>query len=659
MCGIFGVFKKSGLNLEDRWLLRRMADNQVHRGPDGEGFHVSKSVAIGMRRLAIIDPNGGWQPIYNEDRSIALVANGEIYNFVELRRDLIARGHRFETGSDCETIIHLYEEYGADCVGHLRGMFAFALIDERNNKLILARDRMGEKPLILAEFNEHLVFCSELSGLVGSGAIPFEMDPNAIKMFYYWGYIPEPLSAVKNTRKLAAGSIFEIDLQTGVRQEKKYWCLEDAPPIEGDAIEIIRNEIKKIGEITMRSDVPIGIGLSAGIDSSAIAALAKKHARQPITAFSIGYSGKSWQDESFMAEDFAHELGIPFHRAVLDVERVVREFPEMCLRRDEPIADLAGSSIYALMRLSREHNVPVLLSGLGGDELFWGYSWHRNAVYKNQRKRALLAGDANILNYLKFRSPPISVTGFINWLGDGAGFLGGIREWKQDFKTNPDRLIFWDEVRDFRIAESGLDAISGPNLRTSTLSAAEPFTSQKYWNDIETSMTERICSTYLRSNGLDQTDRLSMACSVEGRVPFVDYRIAELAVGLRKSKSDLDLGHKGRLKAAFSDLLPQNILTRPKRGFAQPWRIWIRELMLNFSSDISSGFLVNEGMVNRDATLSMAKVFDHFRRPYPFALETLVLEQWARGMSALIPKRNENHSAEPILTNSQYLRFGP
>ena len=241
-------------------------------------------------------------------------------------------------------------------------MFAFALIDERNNKLILARDRMGEKPLILAEFNEHLVFCSELSGLVGSGAIPFEMDPNAIKMFYYWGYIPEPLSAVKNTRKLAAGSIFEIDLQTGVRQEKKYWCLEDAPPIEGDAIEIIRNEIKKIGEITMRSDVPIGIGLSAGIDSSAIAALAKKHAKQPITAFSIGYSGKAWQDESFMAEDFAHELGIPFHRAVLDVERVVREFPEMCLRRDEPIADLAGSSIYALMRLSREHNVPVLLS---------------------------------------------------------------------------------------------------------------------------------------------------------------------------------------------------------------------------------------------------------------------------------------------------------
>lgn len=171
-------------------------------------------------------------------------------------------------------------------------------------------------------------------------------------------------------------------------------------------------------------------------------------------------------------------------------------------------------------------------------------------------------------------------------------------------------------------------------------------------------MTERICSTYLRSNGLNQTDRLSMACSVEGRVPFVDYRIAELAVGLRKTKSDLNLGHKGRLKAAFSDLLPQNILTRPKRGFAQPWRIWIRELMLNFGSDISSGILVHEGMVNRDATLSMAKGFDNFRRPYPFALETLVLEQWARGMSALIPKRNENNGAEPILTNSQHLRFG-
>ena len=657
MCGIFGVFNRSGINREDRWLLRRMADNQVHRGPDGEGFYVSKSVAIGMRRLAIIDPSGGWQPIYNEDRTIALVANGEIYNFLELRRDLIGRGHKFETGSDCETIVHLYEEYGNDCVSHLRGMFAFAIIDERNNKLILARDRMGEKPLILTESNEHLVFCSELSGLVGSGAIPFEMDLNAIKMFYYWGYIPEPLSAVKNTRKLAAGSILEINLETGVRQEKTYWRLEDAPPIEGDAIEIIRNEIQNIGQITMRSDVPIGVGLSAGIDSSAIAALAKKYATKPVTAFSIGYEGTAWQDESYMAEDFARELGIPFHREVLDVQRVVREFPEMCLRRDDPVVDLTGSSIYALMRLSRDHNVPVLLSGLGGDELFWGYSWHRNAIYKNQRKRSLLSGNANILNYLKLRPPPISVTGFINWLSDGAGFLSGIGEWKKDLKTNPNRLIFWDEIRDFRIAENGLDSVSGHKLRDSTLSGAEPFTSPSYWYDLETSMTERICSTYLRSNGLNQTDRLSMACSVEGRVPFVDYRIAEIAVGLRKTKSDLDLGHKGRLKSALSDIVPQNIFSRPKRGFSQPWRIWIRELMCTFGSEMSSGILVAENIINRDAAVSMAKGFDFLQRPYPFALATLVLEQWARGMLALSPNGKEVQNKEPNLTNSRQLKL--
>ena len=253
--------------------------------------------------------------------------------------------------------------------------------------------------------------------------------------------------------------------------------------------------------------------------------------------------------------------------------------------------------------------------------------------------------------------PPISVTGFINWLSDGAGFLSGIGEWKKDLKTNPNRLIFWDEIRDFRIAENGLDSISGHKLRDSTLSGAEPFTSPSYWYDLETSMTERICSTYLRSNGLNQTDRLGMACSVEGRVPFVDYRIAEIAVGLRKTKSDLDLGHKGRLKSALSDIVPQNIFSRPKRGFSQPWRIWIRELMCTLGSEMSSGILVAENIINRDAAVSMAKGFDFLQRPYPFALATLVLEQWARGMLALSPNGNEVQNKEPNLTSSRQLKL--
>jgi asparagine synthase (glutamine-hydrolysing) len=635
MCGIFGVFRRGGLVDDDRWLLRRMADAMIHRGPDGEGFHLDGQAGIGMRRLAIIDPSGGWQPLFSEDGQIALVANGEIYNFVELRRDLEARGHQFQTGSDCETIVHLYEEYGTDCVQHLRGMFAFALIDRRRRRLIIARDRMGEKPLLLAEQGDRLIFCSELTGLVGARAVPFEIDPEAIKLFYYWGFIPEPVSPVIGTRKLPAGSMLQIDLESGRREERVYWRLEDAPPIEGDPVERIREELDIVGRITMRSDVPLGVALSAGIDSSAIAMLAKRCADQPVSALSIGYEGNTLQDESRLAEAFAREIGIPFHRVEVSVDRVVENFPQMCLRRDDPVLDISGSSIFELMRGTHAHGFRVLLSGLGGDELFWGYPWHRRSVEQSENKRRMLRGEGSILDYLRMQRPPLSITGLINWMESLGGLLAGVRAWRRDARSDPNRLVFWDQIRDFQLAERRFSSFAGDAMKDCQTSAAAPFTGAMFWDNLDVSLTERLCATYLRCNGLAQTDRLSMACSVESRVPLVDYRIAEVVIGLRKVRSDREFGHKHLLRQALRDVVPEQVLQRRKRGFTPPWRTWIARLMQRYGDDMARGQVCGRGIVTAAAAEQLRSGFDGLGRIKPFALETLVLEQWAQGMASL------------------------
>jgi asparagine synthase (glutamine-hydrolysing) len=658
MCGIFGVVRTDGLRVEDRWLMRAMADRLHHRGPDGEGFYLTRAAGIGTRRLAIIDLQGGWQPLFNEDRSLAIVANAEIYNFVELRGELEARGHRFSTRSDCETILHLYEEHGAECVRLLRGMFAFALIDEPNQKLLLARDRMGEKPLSIVDREDGLVFCSEQLGLVGAGAVPFEMDPDAIKLYYHWNFIPEPMSALRGVRKLPAASTLEVDLRTGRRDERIYWRLEDAPPIEDEPVGRLRAELDTIGKIIIRSDVPVGVGLSGGIDSSGVAALARKYSTQSVSGFTIGYEGMEWQDERALAREFARHLDIPLHELRLGLDRVVPEFPEMCLHRDEPLSDWSGSAFYALMKLSRDHGVPVLLIGQGGDELFWGYPWVRQAVGANHRKARLHADRANLLDYLRVHPPPISLAGLAYWAEDGAGLIRGVRDWRRDRRTRQERMVFYDVRPEFRDAERRLHHVAGPALADASLSPAWPFTGEELWSSVETSVTRLICDTFLRANGLVMGDRLSMARSVECRVPLVDYRLAEVVVGLRKVKSDLPLGHKGWLKQALAEVVPPFVFQRPKRGFTPPWRRWTRALMDSYGPEMTDGVLVERGMLQRGAAESFLGGFDGLGRPMPLAFPSLVLEQWARGMTELARSALDEQSkrrGEPDLNDSREL----
>ena len=655
MCGIFGIVRPSGLTAEDRWTVRHLADAMVHRGPDGEGFHVEGNAAIGMRRLAIIDPATGWQPLYNEDQSIIVVANGEIYNHVELRERLRQKGHEFRTGSDCETIVHLYEEYGDDCVHHLRGMFAFAVLDVRRSRMLLVRDRMGEKPLYVVSRGDHLVFCSELIGLCGAGVILPELNLEAVREYFFWGFIPEPAAPLLGVNKLPAGERLAIDLRTGTTSQSRYWSLADAPPVVGDPVDVIKEELNLMSRIVMRSDRPVAVGLSAGIDSSAIAVFAKQFASQDVGCISVGYEGRPFQDESAMAAEFAQSIGLRHFRVQLGADEIVRDFPAVCLHRDEPIADIAGSSIYALAGASHDLGFPVLCSGLGGDELFWGYEWHRQCVHRSEVLRRALAGDAHIRDYLSFRRPPVSYVGMLQWLRDGGGLLSGLRQRRRDRSCSPDQLHFWDMTEEFRSADAFLPSIAGPALAAARSDPSRHFRGSHLWSDLGVSLTDVICSTYLRSNGLGQTDRLFMSRSVESRVPFVDARLAEVVVGLRKANPDHELPRKTWLKQALAGIVPEEVMRRRKRGFTPPWRVWTRRLMSAYGNQLAGGLLVEEGVLNRRAAEQLSRGVDGLGRPVPLAFSALVLEQWFQGIRA-IPRPPAHPTGEPSLPRSPHFR---
>lgn len=635
MCGIYGVVEMGGICDADRELLRRLSSSLVHRGPDGAGEHVGDCVGIGMRRLSIIDLDHGFQPLWNERHTIALVANGEVYNYVELRDRLSAAGHRFGSGSDCETIVHAYEEYGDEFLHHLRGMFAFALLDIESRRLILARDRLGEKPLYLHERGSRLVFTSELQSMVASGAVPFELDSAAIHDYLMWGFVPEPHSAVAGTRKLGPGHRIDIDLASGKRVERRWWDAMSAPPIDAEPAHVISETLEGIGRIISRSDVPVGVALSGGVDSNLVAALALRHRPQGIHAFTVGYSGRSRHDETHMAAQSARRLGIPHSVVRLEPDAVADGFSDLCLRRDEPIADISGSGYLALMRLSKDHGVPVLMLGQGGDELFWGYPWAVTAVRETIRKMALLRGEVGFWQYARPSRPPMSRPGLTSWLLGGFGIGNGIRSFRRDRLSSPDRIVFWDARESWQRAEDGERCLASDDFvaRTRDVDSSRFFTGPELYERPDLAVTGLLLKTYLLGNGVNQCDRLSMACSVECRLPLIDYRLVEVAIGLQKAAPDWQQPRKQRLLSGARDFVPPEVYARRKRGFTPPWRAWMKAIFRKHGRDLVRGVLYEHGVV-RDLT-GVTSPLDAVGRPRELMIPLLILEQWARGMKRL------------------------
>lgn len=651
MCGICGLIGGTPLSAEEIERARSMNAAQFHRGPDGAGEHLSQQVVLAMRRLAIIDLTGGWQPLYNEDKSLILVANGEVYNFVELRRELESRGHTFRTKSDCETIIHAYEEYGLDFVHKLRGMYAFALHDTNRRRVIIVRDRMGEKPVYLHEQPGRVLFASEMKGILASGMVRFELDPHAVNDYYHFQYVPEPNTAVVGIRKLPPANMLIIDLDPWKVEQRCYWRMEDAPPLTGDPKKLIRDCLEEIGQLITRSDVPVGVALSSGLDSSTVAWLAAKNSPGRIHALSIGYAGRPHMDERARAKQFAEHLGMPFHDYEVPPEEVADCFPERVFAKDDPIADISGHGYYALSRLARQHNIPVLLQGHGIDELFWGYSWVRSAVISSMKKCGRLpVTTADRLSILrKFFPKNMSRKALRDWAFFVGGLLTGWRSIRPAAGAGANVVDFYNIAEEFEMGRYASAKIFPESFRQRLINhrPEDWFTVPAPWPDLGVLITKLTCNSYLLENGMAQGDRLGMAWAIELRLPFVDYKLVETAIGLRKASPDHILPPKARFREVIKDMLPEWVLNRPKTGFTPPSQAWVAALVDRYGRDLSTGYLVEHGVLDAKAAKWISR--EHMRiSAWPTTLyKTLVLEWWARSMA----QHAQYRPASEILAN--------
>jgi asparagine synthase (glutamine-hydrolysing) len=626
MCGICGIVTRDSLPNDD--LVGTLMGRLAHRGPDGEGRFAGEHVQLGMRRLAIIAPANGQQPIFNTDRSVTIVANGEIYNYVELRNEFQAQGVRFTTGSDIETIVHAYDRHGLDFVHRLRGMFAFALWDSKRRRLVLGRDRMGEKPLYLAIGPDRVVFASELRALIAAGVVPVELDPVAVHEYFHYSFVPEPRTPLKGVVKLPAGHLLIVDVDPWRVEQRHYWRLLDAAPIDAEPATTLRRELEEVARIVVRSDVPVGIALSGGLDSSAVAALTARTYPGQLTAFTVGYRGRHRSDEREDALALAKHLDLPVVELEIDEDEIVEDFETLVAERDDPIADIAGEGYRAIMRAARRHSIPVIMLGQGGDELFWGYGWVRDAVALAQAKDQ----GTGEWGYGPLRSALRSISLAVR-RRNGARLTA----------ASAGRLPFYDLAAVFHSAEGRTLSLYPPVLRAelADVDAGALFHYPRPWERPDLLVTSLICSTYLIENGMAQADRLGMASSIEVRLPLVDYRLAETVIGLRKTQRDDALAPKAWLKAALEGVLPDWVLHRPKRGFTPPTEAWHRRIFERLGTLLDQGALVGHGILTAKAAKALSGGPFPPGSTVPLSFKALVLELWLRDALAIQPASRE------------------
>jgi asparagine synthase (glutamine-hydrolysing) len=558
-----------------------MTDAIRHRGPDSDGFFVKDNVALGMRRLSIIDLETGDQPIANEDGSIHVVFNGEIYNHVELRAMLRQKGHTFATQADTEVIVHLYEEYGEECLSHLRGMFAFALWDGPRERMMLARDRMGQKPLYYAERPEALIFGSEIKCLKQWPDLPLDIDYEAIHHYLTLQYIPDPWSGYSNIKKLlpAHYAIWE----SGTFRTQRYWDIAYQPKLDLPEEELhsqLRAEFEDAVRVRMISDVPLGAHLSGGIDSSLVVAMMANMSDRPVKTFSIGFKEEAFSElkhARIIAERYStehHEFNVSYG----DIPQIMERIVDAC---DEPFADSSALPMYYLSELTRQH-VTVALNGDGGDELFGGYQRYRLDRFANHYARLPRLLTQKLIPAIANRLPePVNVP-------IGSNYIAGIRRLQQVADIQPGASIvrwgsYFNESMKRKLWRperyETLKNTDSASILCASFSAADA-----------TSFLDRTLYTdstnYLPGDLLVKADRMTMAHSLEGRSPFLDHKLVEWAARLPESQKLHGGNHKRILKEAFPDLLPSSITQRAKQGFGIPIGEWFRGPLKTWSQDI-------------------------------------------------------------------------
>ncbi len=557
MCGICGVcFVHTG-RPADPELLERMNSSIVHRGPDEGGMHVHGCVGLAMRRLSIIDLETGSQPISSEDRNVTIVFNGEIYNFQELRDELVSRGHRFATKGDTEVIVHLYEEHGVDFAKHLNGMFSIALWDESRRRLVLVRDRLGQKPLYFAHTVDGIVFGSELKCLLHCGDVSTELDPVAVYHYFTLGYIPNPWSIYEGVEQLPPAG--RLVLEEGRHLIDRYWNVprsvsaEENPPATAERL---RELLEDATRLRMISDVPLGAFLSGGLDSSITVALMAQQSSSPIKTFHIDF-GEPEVSEVHFARQVAQRYGTDHHEMVVRPS-ALEVLDDLVNSFDEPFGDTSALPTYYVSKLARQH-VTVAVAGDGGDESFGGYSRYQYILARRDLPGPVRAG-LGALGQLIHVCLPRSAPGrrYFRSLGmdDGQVFAVGTAE----METR--EMLSRDFIR-------SIGKCSTYNLLHSDLSAGDPSDPLARYTYLDT-------KRYLPDDILTKVDRMSMAHSLEVRSPFLDHRVFEFAARLPYQQKIQDGETKRILKQAFAKDLPEEVLQPRKRGFSVPMDRWLR-----------------------------------------------------------------------------------
>ena len=623
MCGICG---KLEFDLEARVppnLLRQMADAIVHRGPDDEGYYVKGQIGLGFRRLSIIDLSGGHQPLANEDDSVWIVFNGEIYNYQELRALLLAKGHVFRTQSDTEVIVHLYEEYGSDCLEKLRGMFGFAIWDSRKKSLFLARDRVGIKPLYYYLGEHFLSFASEMKAILVDPAVHREIDPAMIDRFLTYFYLPGPKTLLRNFFKLEPGHWLLV--QDGKIQIKSYWDIDFRPTDDHLSPKALEQQVVDLLDETVQlhmiSDVPVGFLLSGGVDSTAMLSLASKKTDKPISSFTIGFAHPGVVDERPFARMAAERFGSQYFEISITAHEFVSFLPEYVWYMEEPVCEPASVALYYVSKLARQH-VKVLISGEGGDEAFAGYhnymylSWVE-AMKKvfGPLRRAVSSGMALVgqicdSRVLKKYAPLMNVD-----LDDH--YLSRTSTPFHYFNRMPSTVYTEQMMR--RVDKSRSVEVTR-NLVASR-AAAGPLEKMLYLDT----------KTYLPDDLLIKADRMTMANSIELRVPFLDHRVLEFAARLPGNQKVRGFQMKYLLKRALANHVPMEILRRRKEGFPNPSASWLAHDLRDMVGDILlDARSISRGYFRKSA---VKELIDHNSRSGRYAPEVfslLVLELWHR-----------------------------
>src|SRR2546428_5469663 len=568
MCGICGILYCGEERRVQRDTLAQMNAHIVHRGPDDDGFFVEGNVGLAMRRLSIIDIRTGQQPISNEDKSLWIVYNGEIYNHRELRSKLEARGHRYRTKSDTETIVHLYEEYGRDCVQHLRGMFAFAIWDRRLRRLFIARDRLGIKPLYYFYDDKKFIFGSEIKAILAYPGIKPEFNQSTLAEYLAFGYIAGPETMFTGIRKLLPGNRLEID-EAGKIKIEPYWDLSipagnDARP-RAHYIRTYRELLEECVASHLMSDVPLGVFLSGGLDSSAVAALTSKIRSEQIETFSVVYGEEAYSELPY-AREVARHIGSRHHEVRLSRQEFFDSLPKLIWHEDEPIVWPSSLSLYFVARFARER-VTVVLTGEGSDETLAGYTRYAWTLLNSRMDRVYRSIAPSALRDLLRRGIAAGPLGsslhrklehtFL--VRDGASwpcfyfdnFYSAFSAWEQD-----------ELLSDSAKSVAG-DAYAG---------------SMKYWEESSGNLLHRLLYTDIKTYLVEllmKQDQMSMAASIESRVPFLDHVLLEFTASIPAKYNTRGLAGKVYPKAAVAELVPKDIVYRRKMGFPTPLAYWL------------------------------------------------------------------------------------